>query len=197
MDSLVSARVEPMKEADVINSFKEFISDETRRNEIEALDIIYKQDYKNRPITEAMIHDLFDKMREFNASLTQLNVFVAYRELTKSKAAFKQLADIIQIIKYEWAYIEELTPFADDVRGRFKKWVFEKNQKSNSSNPFTEEQMEWLRLIRDHIAANASVSLASLKIGQFAQMGGTAKFVKLFGTSCKELLVELNEALVA
>lgn len=197
LDSLVSASVKPMKETDVINTFREFISDETNRTEIEALDIIYRQDYKNRPITEAMIHDLFDKMKAFNASLTQQNVFIAYREMTKSKAAFKQLADIIQVIKYEWKYIEELTPFADEVRGRFKKWVFEKNQKSNSNNPFTEEQMEWLRLIRDHIAANASISIASLKIGQFAQMGGTAKFVKLFGSTCKELLNELNIALVA
>lgn len=197
LDSLISASVQPMKETEILSTFREFISDPDRRNEIEALDIIYRQDYKNRPVTEAMIHDLFDKMKEFNVSLTQQNVFVAYRELTKSKAAFKQLADIIQIIKYEWKYIEELTPFADEVRGRFKTWVFSKNQKSNSNNPFTEEQMEWLRLIRDHISVNASISLASLKIGQFAQMGGTAKFVKLFGTSCKELLVELNEALVA
>ena len=197
LDSLISASVKPMKETDVVNSFREFISIESNRNEVEALDIIYRQDYNNRPITEAMIHNLFDKMIEFNASLTQQNVFVAYREMTKSKAAFKQLADIIQIIKFEWKYIEELTPFADEVRNRFKGWVFEKNQKSNSTNPFTEEQMVWLRLIRDHIASNASISLASLKMGQFAQMGGTMKFVKLFGNNCKDLLNELNAALVA
>lgn len=197
LDSLVSASVKPMKETDVLKSFRDFINDEVRRSEIEALDIIYRQDYKNNPITEAMIHDLFDKMKEFNASLTQQNVFIAYREMTKSKAAFKQLADIIQIIKYEWKYIEELTPFADEVRSRFKKWVFEKNQKSNSNNPFTEEQMQWLRLIRDHIAANASVSTGSLKMGQFAQMGGTMKFFRLFGNNCTELLNELNIALVA
>ncbi|MCQ2336901.1 MAG: DEAD/DEAH box helicase family protein [Paludibacteraceae bacterium] len=197
LDSLVSASVKPMKETEVMATFKEFISDETRRNEIEALDIIYHQNYKNKPLTERMIHDLFDRMKEFNASLTQQNVFIAYRKFTKSKNAFKQLTDIIQIIKYEWNYIEELTPFEEDVRARFKTWVFSKNKKSNSSNPFTDEQMEWLRLIRDHISANASISLASLKIGQFAQMGGTAKFVKIFGSNCKELLVELNEALVA
>ncbi len=197
LDSLINASVKPIQETDVISSFREFISNESNRTNIEALDIIYRQNYKNRPITEAMIHNLFDKMREFNASLTQQNIFIAYREMTKSKSAFKQLADIIQIIKYEWKFIEELTPFADDVRNRFKKWVFEKNQKSNSNNPFTEEQMVWLRLIRDHIAANASISIESLKIGQFAQMGGTAKFVKVFGPTCKELLNELNVALAA
>ncbi len=198
LDSLVSAEITPMSETDVLSSFREFIADEQNRNEVEALDIIFKQDFKNRHITEAMIHDLFDRFREFNASLTPQNIFIAYHSLTKSQAAFKQLADIIQIIRYEWKQIEELVPFADGVHARFKDWVFEKNRKTASNNkPFTEEQMQWLRLIRDHIAANASITVEAIKLGKFQQLGGIAKFVRLFGTGCKELLNELNIALVA
>ena len=198
LDSLLSADIVPMNESDVLESFKEFISKEQNRAEVEALDIIFRQDFKNRPITEAMIHDLFDKLREFNASLTQQNIFIAYHSFTKSKQAFKQLADIIQIIRYEWHQISELTPFAEGVHARFKAWVFEKNRNTSESNrPFTEEQMQWLRLIRDHIAVNASISIDAIKMGQFHQLGGVVKFYRLFGNNCKELLNELNIELVA
>ena len=198
LDSLLSADIVPMNESDVLESFKEFISNGQNRAEVEALDIIFRQDFKNRPITEAMIHDLFDKLREFNASLTQQNIFIAYHSLTKSKEAFKQLADIIQIIRYECQQISELTPFAEGVHARFKAWVFEKNRNTSESNrPFTEEQMQWLRLIRDHIAVNASISIDAIKMGQFHQLGGVVKFYRLFGNNCKALLNELNIALVA
>ncbi len=198
LDSLKSADITPMQEDDVIESFRQFISDEQNRNEVEALDIIYRQDFKTRPLTEAMIHDLFEKMREFKASLTQQNIFIAYRKFTKSQSAFKQLADIIQIVRYEWKQIDELTPFANGVNARFKKWVFEKNQNTKDKNqPFTEEQMEWLRLIRDHIAANASISIEAIKIGKFQKMGGVMKFYKLFGSEYNNILNELNATLVA
>jgi len=198
LDRLVSTEIKPFAETDVLKSFRDFLENEKMRNEIDALDIIYRQDYKKRPLTEAMIHDLFDKMYEFNASLTQQNIYIAYHTLTKSKEAFKQLADIIQIIRYEWHQIEELNPFADMVRSKFKAWVFEKNRNAKvKNNPFTEEQMEWLRMIRDHIAANASISMEALRNGKFLQMGGPMKFLKLFGNDCKSLLNEMNIALAA
>lgn len=173
--------------------FKDFIDKE--KDEITALQIIYNQDYKNRSLTEAMIKELYEKMTFYNSSLKKEMLFAAYGEMTQKKSVLKQLTDIIQIIKYEWGMVSEISPFADLVRKNYKNWIFLQN--NNKQVKFTPEQNQWLELIRDYIAINAGITPADMRSGKFLEMGGGAKFVKLFGSKANAILTELNYTLQA
>ena len=57
--------------------------------------------------------------------------------------------------------------------------------------------MEWLRLIKDHIAASLSVVLEDLDLSPFDRKGGLGRFYEVFGEKYEEILMELNMELVA
>ena len=58
-----------------------------------------------------------------------------------------QLADLISIIRFEMGYAENLASFADRVNYNFMQWTLRRNA---GAVHFTDEQMEWLRLVKDH-----------------------------------------------
>ena len=105
-----------------------------------------------------------------------------------------QLTDLISIIRFEMGYADQLTPFADKVNYNFMQWTLRHN-----AGPvhFTEEQMEWLRLIKDHIAVSLSIEPADLDLSPFDQKGGLGRFYDIFGDSYEKILYEMNLELVA
>lgn len=185
---------------DVRNIFRTFI--DTYKDEITALQIIYNQDFRNRHLTENIISDLYEKMACYNNMLQPQIIFSAYEEKTKNKSMFKELVDIIQIIRYEWEQVTILTPFAEGVRSRYRDWIFSKNknkggERGAASEPFTPEQLKWLEIIRDYIAKNANLQPQALESGIFKKNGGAAKYCRLFGDKWETIIDELNYALVA
>ena len=62
---------------------------------------------------------------------------------------------------------------------------------------FSEEQMEWLRLIKDHIAVSLSIEPEDLDLNPFDRRGGLGRFYEVFGEQYEEILVEMNIELVA
>lgn len=201
LDSLLSAGFTDDVDANKGNirqTLRAFI--DKYKDEITALQIIYNQEFRHRHLTEAMIRELYEEMRRYNASLQQDLIFSAYE--SERKSVLRELVDIIQIIRYEWKQIPELTSFADGVRRRYKDWMFDKNKNKGgmrgaSSEPFTSEQMAWLEMIRDYIAKNASMKVEALELGLFKKNGGAAKFFRLFGNQWEIIINEMNEALVA
>lgn len=185
---------------DVRNTFRTFI--DTYRDEIMALQIIYNQDFRNRHLTESMINDLYERMVRYNSTLQPQIIFSAYEEKTKYKSMFKELVDIIQIIRYEWEQVTALTSFADVVRSRYRDWIFSKNknkggERGAASEPFTPEQLKWLEMMRDYIAKNANLQPQALEAGIFKKNGGAAKYCRLFGDKWEMIINELNYTLVA
>lgn len=181
-------------------TFREFLA--KYRDEITALQIIYNQDYRYRTLTEQHIKELYDRMMEYNSNLEKDLLFSAYSEQTKKNTTLKQLIDIIQIIKYEWKQIPEIYPFADLVRKNYKEWIFERNQNKKgargaSNEPFSPEQMQWLELIRDYIAVNASFPMSALQYGEFSNRGGGQKFYMLFREQGEVIVNEMNYKLAA
>ena len=87
-----------------------------------------------------------------------------------------------------------LAPFADSVTERFHEWLM---AKAKAGVKFTEEQISWLRLIRDHIATAISIEPEDLELSPFHQHGGLGKAHQLFGEQLPKLLDELNEVLAA
>jgi type I restriction enzyme R subunit len=62
---------------------------------------------------------------------------------------------------------------------------------------FTDEQMEWLRLIKDHIAVSLSIEPQDLDLSPFDRKGGLGRFYDVFGAEYEKILWEMNVELVA
>ena len=62
---------------------------------------------------------------------------------------------------------------------------------------FTDEQMEWLRLIKDHIAVSLSIEPEDLDLSPFDHRGGLGRFYAVFGDGYEAILWEMNVELVA
>ena len=68
---------------------------------------------------------------------------------------------------------------------------------SGGGEKFNEEQMDWLRMIRDHVANSFHIERDDLEMSPFDRQGGLGKMYQLFGVKMDTLLDELNEVLVA
>ncbi|MBA7689238.1 hypothetical protein ES703_97742 [subsurface metagenome] len=62
---------------------------------------------------------------------------------------------------------------------------------------FTAEQMEWLRMIRDHICTSIHIEKNDLDYAPFDGKGGVGRMYQLFGDEMDNILEEMNEALAA
>jgi type I restriction enzyme R subunit len=74
------------------------------------------------------------------------------------------------------------------------QWTLKRNA---GAVHFTDEQMEWLRLVKDHIAASLSISADDLDYTPFDRKGGLGRFYEVFGDQYLEILDEMNIELVA
>lgn len=63
--------------------------------------------------------------------------------------------------------------------------------------PFTEEQMRRLRMIKDFIAGSFHVEKDDFELDPFNKQGGLGRFYQLFKEDYEKILDELNEVLVA
>lgn len=186
------------KATKLISSFKEFI--DANKDEIDALSIIYNQDYRTRPLTFAMIEELYTKLKTNGISYEK--VWSAYN-LTKPEdvktSKTKMLTDIVALVKYSLGHTQTLAPFSAEVNENFKKWVFAKNAGGGSKSQFTEEQMNWLRMIKDHITTSLAITPEDLELSPFDVYGGLGKFYQLFEATYGyiKILNEMNVALIA
>ena len=196
LDSVIFAGFDSQKEENadkVIQTFKEFI--EENKNEIIALRIIYTEAYKDRPMVIEQLKALYEKLKKKNITIERLwdCYYIKYTDKVK-RGTTAQLTDLISIIRFEVGATDELTTFADKVNVNFKEWTFKKNA---GHTQFTEEQMEWLRLIKDHIISSLSILDEDLDYTPFDHKGGLLGFYEAFGDNYKNILNELNAALVA
>ena len=182
----------------LISSFKEFI--EENKNEIDALSIIYNQDYRTRPLTFVMIEELYLKLKTNGISCEQVwNAYKLIKPKDVKTSKIKMLTDIVALVKYSLGQTQILAPFSAEVNENFKKWVFAKNAGGGSKSQFTEEQMNWLRMIKDHITTSLSITPEDLELSPFDVYGGLGKFYQLFESTYGyiKILNEMNVALVA
>jgi type I restriction enzyme R subunit len=90
---------------------------------------------------------------------------------------------------------QTLTPYDKTVDKNFKDWIFQQN--AGKHNKFTEEQMDWLRMLKDHVASSFHIENDDLDYNPFDTHGGRGKMWQLFGDKMNGILDDLNEALVA
>ena len=196
LDMVVFAGFDKNKEESankIIGSFRDFI--EANRDEIIALRIIYDEAYKDRPMVIEKLKTLYEKLKSQGITVDRLwNAYsVKYTDKVK-RGTMAQLTDLISIIRFEMKQTDELPPFADRVNFNFKQWTFSKNA---GYSQFSEEQMEWLRTIKDHIISSLSILPEDLDYTPFDHKGGLLAFYECFGDNYKNILDEMNIALVA
>ena len=180
-------------EADrVIGSFREFLAE--NKDEILAMNLVYDARYRDRPLVLEKLKALYEKLKARNVTVERLWDCYAIRQPDKvRRGTLAQLTDLVSIIRFELGAADSLTPFADRVNYNFQQWTLRRN-----AGPvhFTEEQMEWLRLVRDHIAASLSITTDDLELDPFDRKGGLGRFYEVFGADYEALLQEMNIELV-
>ena len=192
-----SANVEQKAQED-IEKFEAYLKE--HREEIEALSFFYDQPYQRRELTLSMIQELHDKLSRPPLLLTTERLWTAYERVKGSQVkgvnTQRKLTDLLSLIRFASGLDQELSPFSEEVDKRFKKWVFRHN--AQNATAFTEEQMNWLRLMKDHIANSCQLTPNDFKLGSLASHGGAFKAAEVFGREkLMPLMKELNEELVA
>jgi type I restriction enzyme, R subunit len=180
---------------EIIQTFRDFI--EENKDEITALKIFYNQPYRMREITYKMIKELHSALQKPPYSLTPERLWHAYYQVDSQKirgiSTKRMLTDIVSLLRFELKIDKELAPFSEIINRNFKAWVFKKNA---GNIQFTEEQMDWLRMIKDHIASSMKISRESFEYTPFNESGGLGRYYQVFGQDYESILNEMNEALV-
>jgi hypothetical protein len=145
-----------------------------------ALSIFYNQPYRMRDLTFKMIKDLFEQMKMDKPLLAPHYVWEAYSQLedVKDSSPKNELVALVSLIRRVSGLDKSLTPYNKTVDRNFQKWVFGKQA---GPVKYTEEQMEWLRMIKDHVASSFHIELEDLDYNPFDTQGGRGKMYKLFG----------------
>lgn len=94
------------------------------------------------------------------------------------------------MIRFALHQENELEPFAEHVDKRYKEWL-------SKQNKFTEEQLHWLEMIKDHIVGSLSIEKDDFDSVPFKPEGGLGKAYQLFGEELYLIMDELNEVLAA
>lgn len=179
---------------EVIKDFRELL--EAHKDEVGALGILYNEPYRRKEITYEMISKVLDVLKKNRPALAPFNVWKAYEQLEKVKGGNPQieLTALISLIRHVCDIDRTLTNFESTVNSNFKNWVFQKNA---GNIHFTEEQMDWLRLIKDHMTNAFHIEKEHFNYAPFDNKGGIGRMYQLFGQDMNEVIEELNENLVA
>lgn len=195
-DRVLSAGYDLKRAEETVEKFKQFLNE--NKDELLTLQILYNLPYAKRKLTYAAIKELASKLSDPPYYLMPSDVWQAYRRLEASKVrgapVDKMLTEIIALVRFTLGQADTLEPFGMQVEQRFNLWV---GRQKKAGKVFDEEQMAWLRLIRDYIAANAEVTPKDLmEATDFMALGGLVKARTLFGEKLNPMLDELSEALV-
>jgi len=185
----------------MVQSFEQFIKD--HKDEITALQVLYGKPYRQRLTFEA-VKELADAIEKPPYLWNESQLWNAYAALEKSRvkgASGKRiLTDLVSLVRFAIHQDNELIPFPERVNANFKAWLATQTRHSRAGGnpePFTPDQLRWLEMIRDHIAANLGIEPRDFEYAPFAQHGGLGKVHQLFGGKLDAVIEELNETLAA
>ena len=191
----------------LVQSFEQFIKD--HKDEITALQVLYSMPYKQRLRYED-IKDLASRIEKPPHQWRVDSLWNAYAALEKSKvkgaSAPHILTDLVSLVRFAMHRDDELIPFPERVSANFERWMAEQQLRppfqgegrgGDGARHFTTEQIRWLEMIRDHIAANLSIEVDHFDLAPFAQQGGLGRAYQIFGDNLNKTLDELNVVLAA
>ena len=144
-----------------------------------------------------MIKEVFDKLTLDKPQLAPAHVWEAYNALeeVKSNRPDDELTALVSLIRKVCGIDTELKAYDKTIDENFKTWVFKQN--AGQHNRFSADQMDWLRMLKDHVVSSYHIEVEDLDYTPFDAKGGRGKMYQLFGDGMTEIIDELNEILVA
>ncbi len=177
-----------------ISNFTAWI--EAHKDEITALQIFYGQPYRRRELTYKMIKDLYEKITTEQPLIAPSHVWRAYEQLGEANGSAKnELIALVSLIRKVSGIDAAISSYDKTVDRNFQSWVFKKQ--AGTTTKFTEEQMQWLRMIKDYVANSFHVEKEDFELDPFNKNGGLSKMWLLFEENTDEIINELNEVLAA
>ncbi len=113
------------------------------------------------------------------------------RSKVKGAAPQKLLTDIISLVRFAIGETATLEPYKQTVDQRFQGWI------ADQKETFSQEQLTWLEMIKDHIATSLRIEIDDFEYAPFQAKGGAVKLYQLFGDALDTILETLNERLAA
>ncbi|NPA10324.1 MAG: DEAD/DEAH box helicase family protein [Chlorobi bacterium] len=181
-----------------VEAFERWVQE--NKDEALALQIFYDAPYRRRELTYKLIRDLYEKLVLEQPALQPAKLWDAYSQIenspkTRTEKPKQELVLLVSVIRKALKIDEYLTGYDRTVDRNFKQWIFAQN--AGKHNTFTEEQMQWLRMIKDFIANSFHFEQEDFELDPFNAHGGLGKFYQLFGDQYLEIIDELNEVLAA
>jgi len=197
-DELVFAGASPEakdKARALVASSATFLAE--HRDEIDALQFFYSQPYSKR-LRYRDVKALAEVIKAPPRSWTPEVLWRAYELLetdrVRGASGRRLLTDIVSLVRFALHQQPVLEPFGEQVRVRFQNWMAQQEMRGRR---FTPEQVHWLEMMRDHVAANVEIEVEDFDLNPFAQEGGLGRASQVFGKELGGVLRELNEALAA
>lgn len=179
------------KAFDLIKNFEDWI--QANKNELTALQIFYNQPFRRRELTFTDIKQVLEKLKSEKPILNPLNIWKAFEATTEVNGqAENELSALMAIIRKNSGIDKTLTTYNKTVDKNFQNWVFKKQA---GATKYNEEQMQWLRLIKEHNASSFHIEKDDFDLNPFNAQGGLGKMWQLFGDQSDRIIDELNEAL--
>jgi type I restriction enzyme R subunit len=176
-----------------IESFRRYL--EENRDEITAIQILYSRRRGQAP-TLKQLKELATTLALPPRAWTPEAIWRAYEALERDRVrghGGKAVTDLVSLVRFALEQETILRPFGETVEDRFAAWL---SAQKESGRTFSAEEMRWLEMIRDHIAASVTIEPEDFDLAPFNQQGGLGRAYTLFGDRLNPLLQELNEALV-
>ncbi len=199
-DSVIRSEFSEQAQANAeaaVRRFEDFLK--ANRDEIAALGFFYDQPYARRALTLEMVEELHDTLSRPPLMLTTEKLWSAYARVREGQvrgvSARRQMTDLVSLLRFALGFDAELAPFADSVDRKFADWIWRHNSKRATA--FTPEQMDWLRLMKDHIATSCRIEREDFDYAQLAGKGGLQRAWQVFDGELDTLLGGMNEELVA
>ncbi len=179
----------------IAQEFEEYLND--HRDEIEALTIYFDTPARRAEVTLSMIKQVLKKLTEDRPRLAPLNVWRAYAHLDEYKGETPNgdLTALVALIRRVTGLDDRLTRNSDRVRRNFQNWIMQRH--SGAGTKFSDAQMEWLHMIRDHLISSFTIERDDLELAPFDGKGGMGQMYHLFGDQMEDVMTEMNEALSA
>ncbi len=184
-----------------VTSFREYI--EANRDTITALHIFYSQP-RRAPLTEPTLLALADALALSPLHLTSDILWQAYETLNPARVRQgnnpkRTLADLVALLRYTMVYETDeqalLEPYRITLERNFATWQAQQEQRRGQ--PFSEEQCQWLELMRDIIANSLTIEREDFELGLLYQRGGWGRANRVFNNQLGPLLDDLNKEFAA
>lgn len=181
------------KANNMIQDFEAWLAE--NKDEIMALQIFYNQPYRRREVTYRMIKEVVEKLKTDKPALLPMSIWKAYATIENTNNTPKNdLTAIVALIRKVSGIDSTLTTYDKTVDKNFQEWVF---RKQAGATKFNEEQMNWLRMIKDYVANSFHIEADDFDLDPFNRQGGLGKFYQLFKNDYQLIINELNEVLAA